>query len=115
MNFAQPCWLWLMILMLLPWLWERSRPRIAWPCIEGFSLPRRCGWTPLRALPPVLRGLAMGALAVALARPQTVGGVTRIAGHGVAIVVLLDQSPSMKTVAPWAGLALALLVFDPSH
>ena len=35
-------------------------------------------------------------LAVALARPQTVGGVTRIAGQGVAIVVALDQSSSMK-------------------
>jgi Ca-activated chloride channel family protein len=45
----------------------------------------------------VLRGLAIGGLAVAMARPQTVGGVTRIAGQGVAIVVALDQSSSMKT------------------
>ena len=47
--------------------------------------------------PGLLRGLAIGALAVALARPQTVGGVTRIAGQGVAIVVALDQSSSMST------------------
>jgi Ca-activated chloride channel homolog len=46
----------------------------------------------------VLRGLAIGGLAVALARPQTVGGVTRIAGQGVAIVVALDQSSSMNAV-----------------
>jgi Ca-activated chloride channel family protein len=45
-----------------------------------------------------LRGLAIGSLAVALARPQTVGGVTRIAGQGVAIVVTLDQSSSMNAV-----------------
>ena len=50
------------------------------------------------ALPAVLRGLAIGGLAVALARPQTVGGMTRIAGQGVAIVVALDQSSSMNAV-----------------
>jgi Ca-activated chloride channel family protein len=44
----------------------------------------------------LLRGLALGALAVALARPQTVAGVTRIASRGVAIVAALDQSSSMK-------------------
>jgi Ca-activated chloride channel family protein len=36
-------------------------------------------------------------MAVALARPQTVGGVIRIAGQGVAIVVALDHSSSMNT------------------
>jgi Ca-activated chloride channel family protein len=51
----------------------------------------------LRVLPPLLRGLALGAMAVALARPQTVGGVIRIAGQGVAIVVALDHSSSMNT------------------
>ena len=35
---------------------------------------------------------------MALARPQTVGGVTRIAGQGVAIVVALDNSSSMNAV-----------------
>jgi Ca-activated chloride channel family protein len=55
-------------------------------------------WAKLRALPVVLRGLAIGCLAVALARPQTVGGVTRITGKGVAIVVALDQSSSMNAL-----------------
>ena len=35
---------------------------------------------------------------MALARPQTVGGTTRIAGQGVAIVVALDNSSSMNAV-----------------
>ena len=98
MRFAQPGWLWLMILMPLPWLLERSGRRIAWPSLEGFPADRRVSWARLRRLPAMLCGLAIAALAVALARPQTVGGVTRIAGQGVAIVVALDQSSSMKTL-----------------
>ena len=84
--------------MPLPWLLERARPRIAWPSLDGFPLKRRISWVWLRQLPALLCGLAIGALAVALARPQTVGGVTRIAGQGVAIVVALDQSSSMNAV-----------------
>jgi len=98
MHFAQPGWLWLLVLMLLPWLLERARPRIAWPSLGGFPPRHRIGWVWLRAVPAVLRGLAIGSLAVALARPQTVGGVIRIAGQGVAIVVALDQSSSMNAV-----------------
>jgi Ca-activated chloride channel family protein len=96
MQFAQPVWLWLLALMPLPLLLERTRPRIAWPSLDGLPPRFRVGWVWLRALPAVLRGLAIGSLAVALARPQTVGGTTRIAAEGVAIVVALDQSSSMS-------------------
>jgi Ca-activated chloride channel homolog len=98
MHFAQPGWLWLLVLAPLPWLLDRARPRIAWPSLSGFPVRHRIGWFWLRALPAILRGLAIGALAVALARPQTVGGRTRIAGQGVAIVVALDHSSSMNAV-----------------
>jgi Ca-activated chloride channel homolog len=98
MRFANPGWLWFMILIPLPWWFERLRSRVTWPSLGTFPARRRIGWVWLRALPAVLRGLALGSLAVALARPQTIGGVTRIAGKGVAIVVALDQSPSMNTV-----------------
>jgi Ca-activated chloride channel family protein len=98
MHFAHPGWLWLTVLMPLPWLLERARPRITWPGFDGFPPRGRFGWLWLRRLPAVLQGLAIGGLAVALARPQTVGGVTRIAGQGVAIVVALDQSSSMNAV-----------------
>jgi Ca-activated chloride channel homolog len=97
-HLAQPAWLWLSVLMPLPWLLGRARPRIAWPSLSGFPSRHRIGWFWLRALPAILRGLAIGALAVALARPQTVGGTTRIAGQGVAIVVALDNSSSMNAV-----------------
>jgi Ca-activated chloride channel family protein len=86
-----------MVLVPLPWLLERWRPRIGWPTFEGFAPRKRPGWVWLRWLPSALRGLAIAALAVALARPQTVGGTTRVSGKGVAIVVALDQSSSMKT------------------
>jgi Ca-activated chloride channel family protein len=98
MHFAQPGWLWLLVLMPLPWLLERARPRMSWPSLDAFPTRHRIGWFWLRALPAVLRGLAIGSVAIALARPQTVGGVTVIAGQGVAIVVALDNSSSMNAV-----------------
>jgi Ca-activated chloride channel family protein len=96
--FAHPGWLWLLMLTPLPAMLERARPRITWPSFESFPARHRVGWYWLRGLPALLRGLVIGCLAVALARPQSVGGVTRIAGQGVAIVVALDQSSSMKAV-----------------
>jgi Ca-activated chloride channel family protein len=98
MQFAQPGWLWLLVLMPLPWILERARPRISWPDLTAFPPRERFGWFRLRSLPALVRGLAIGSLAVALARPQTVGGVTKIAGQGVAIVVALDNSSSMNAV-----------------
>src|SRR5208337_298870 len=99
MQFAHPGWFFLLVLVPVPWMLERARPRILWPSFA--ELPpgqrRRSGRLLLRFLPAILRGLALGALAVALARPQTVGGVIRIAGQGLAIVVALDQSSSMNT------------------
>jgi Ca-activated chloride channel family protein len=98
MQFAYPGWLLLLVLIPLPLVFERVRPRILWPSFAGFpeARRRRTGRLLLRSFPALLRGLALGALAIALARPQTVGGVIRIAGKGVAIVVALDQSSSMN-------------------
>jgi Ca-activated chloride channel family protein len=99
MQFAHPGWLLLLVLVPVPLVLERARPRILWPSFAGFPAGqrRRSARLLLRSLPAILRGLALGALVVALARPQTVGGVIRIAGQGVAIVVALDQSSSMNT------------------
>src|ERR1700678_1588932 len=98
MHFAQPGWLCLLVFLPLPWLLERARPRISWPNLSAFPRRQRIGWRWLQPLPALLRGLAIGCLAVALARPQTVGGTTYIAGQGVAIVVVLDNSSSMNAV-----------------
>jgi Ca-activated chloride channel family protein len=99
MQFAYPGWLVLLVLVPLPIVLERARPRVLWPSLAGFPAGRgRRSWRLLlRFLPALLRGLGLGALAVAMARPQSVGGVIRISGQGVAIVVALDQSSSMNT------------------
>lgn len=100
MEFAHPGWLLLLILLPVPVVLERARPRMLWPSFA--DLPpgqrRRSARLALRFVPAALRSLAIAALSVALARPQTVGGVIRIASHGVAIVVALDRGSSMKTV-----------------
>ncbi|ODU00051.1 MAG: magnesium chelatase [Planctomycetes bacterium SCN 63-9] len=96
MRFAAPYWLWLLLLIPLPLILERFRPRVVWPSFRGFARARRTAWNWLSPIPPILRGLAIGCLAVALARPQTVGGTTRVEGRGVAIVAALDHSSSMN-------------------
>ena len=98
MHLAEPGWLILLLLVPLPWWYQRVRPRIAWPSLDGFGGKGRAGLHRLAFVPVLLRGLAIAALAVALARPQSVGGRTRIAGRGVAIIVALDHSSSMNTV-----------------
>lgn len=57
--------------------------------------PHWGGFAWLAGLPTLLRVLAIVCLALALARPRTVGGKTYIAARGVAIVVALDHSSSM--------------------
>lgn len=100
MRWAEPLWLFLVLLGPVPWLFDRWRSRVAWPTLDGFPAK---GWRPrvtvlLGALPGLFRGLAIVCLVLALARPQTVAGRTWIAGQGVAIVVALDHSSSMTAV-----------------
>jgi Ca-activated chloride channel family protein len=96
MYWAEPAWLGLLILTPLPWLWERTRPRLSWPTLAPFVGTRR-GWAVWASgLPTLSLSVAIAAMAVALARPQTIGGRTRVAGQGVAIVVAIDRSSSMK-------------------
>src|SRR4051794_17657626 len=104
-RLAEPAWLVVLVLVGVPWLGERARPRVLWPSLGGFARGPRglAGWP--RRIPPLLRALAIACLAVALARPQTVGGQTRTAARGVAIVALLDRSPSMETLDFPAGSA----------
>ncbi|SIN89183.1 Ca-activated chloride channel family protein [Singulisphaera sp. GP187] len=97
MRLAEPGWLVLLVLAPLPWLLVRSRPRITWPTLGGFPRGGRIATAAMGGIPILLRAMAIVCMVVALARPQTVGGRTRIAGQGVAIMAVLDHSPSMTT------------------
>jgi Ca-activated chloride channel family protein len=97
MHLAEPGWLILLVLVPLPWWFQRLRPRIAWPSFDGFPPKGPAGLRRLAFVPLLLRAIAIAALVVALARPQSVGGRTILAAKGVAIVVALDHSSSMNT------------------
>ena len=98
MRLAEPGWLAALVIVPLPWLLGRLRPTVRWPTLGGFARGPR-GWAGgPRRLPGFLRGAAIACLVVALARPQEVGGRTRVAARGVAIVVAIDDSSSMNEV-----------------
>jgi Ca-activated chloride channel family protein len=97
MRLAEPYWLLLLLLLPIPWIAERARPRVRWPSFTLFP-PRKwkaggSGWR--RLVSPALRTAAIGCVVLAMSRPQTVAGRTRIASRGVAIVVAVDQSFTM--------------------
>lgn len=94
-RLAEPAGLIALILLPVPWLATRARRRIAWPTLDGFREAPRARAGLARHLPNIVAALAILCLAVALARPRAVGGETRIAGRGVAIVVAIDRSASM--------------------
>jgi len=98
MRLAEPIWLGLIGLALLPWIWGRRGLRVAWPTLDGFGPGRSRFAGLLRGVPWIFEGAAIVCLAVAMARPQSPGGHVRVAGRGVAIVALLDRSSSMKAV-----------------
>ncbi len=95
MRLAEPWWLVLLVLAVVPRLLAQGRPRVAWSTLQGLGMVQSKSARLKSSLPFLLKGLALACVAVALARPQTIAGRTRIAGQGVAIVVALDQSSSM--------------------
>ena len=98
MIWAEPYWLILLVFVPFPWLMSRRARPVTWPTLTGFAGASSFKTRIKGAIPILLRCLIIAGLAVALARPRTVGGQTRIAGRGVAIVVAIDQSSSMKAV-----------------
>lgn len=98
MRWAEPYWLLLLLLTPLPWLAERLRGHASWPTLTSFR--RRSKWRPSpwkTWLTPLVRTALVACLSLAMARPQTVAGHTRVSARAVAIMVVLDRSSSMKT------------------
>lgn len=99
MTFRYP-WLLLLLLLVPATLWLRYGYRRRPARIRFSSLSALAGLPPgwavhLRPVLPVLFGLGMALLVLALARPQRGLGQHRIHTAGVDIVLLVDLSPSM--------------------
>jgi Ca-activated chloride channel family protein len=101
MVFAQPEWLALLVLVPLVGGWEAWRARRRRQGLRFSSVgPAKAApptlWTRLRALPVVLRLLAVSLGIVALARPQDRNAVQERFAEGVDIMLVLDTSTSMR-------------------
>src|SRR5258706_13925938 len=79
MRLAEPAWLIFLILAPLPWLFQRARPRIAWPTPDGFPRRGASGLRRLGFVPVLLRGAAIASLVGAPARPHAERGRARTA------------------------------------
>ncbi len=100
LGFGFPFWLILLILvpMLAAWRWwllkkgSRALPYPTAPILTGHS--GRGRWYPWVA--PVLSLAALAALILALARPYRTLGRTEVTTEGVAIMICMDISGSMR-------------------
>ena len=99
-TFANPEFFWLFLLfpLLIVWQWFRRKkevPAVSFSSLQQFSAVRT--WrTTLRPLLYVLRGLALAALIVALARPRSSSEITKTkTTEGIDIILSIDMSSSM--------------------
>lgn len=100
----------LVCLALALWGWRRWRAGAAAVFSSVERLPAPASWRQ-RAVPmlKVLRLAAMAALVVAIARPQTGVGRTRVSTEGVALMMAIDRSGSMNERMPYAGAEMSRL------
>ena len=98
-SFAMPFFFWLGLLLpvIIFFYWRNNNLNLASikvPSIKNFS-GLASFRTSIRHLPFVLRLLALSALIIAMARPQTKNDEQQAEGEGVDIVLCLDVSGSM--------------------
>jgi Ca-activated chloride channel family protein len=100
MEFAEPNWLYLLILVpfVAAWDWRRMhrRPGVRYSSISPLrdrprSVASKLGW-----LPTALRMAALALCVMALARPQKRDVLTQVFAEGVDIMMVLDTSTSMR-------------------
>ncbi len=100
-RFANP---WLLLLVpaaiAAAWAFARRRSRVdavlRLPGGAARARVARTGWLKLDRMLPVLRGIAMTLVVLALARPQSGAREETVSTKGVDIVVALDSSGSMR-------------------
>jgi len=97
-------------LALAVWSWRAWRARASIRYSSVTHLAPAPTWRQ-RAMPvlKVLRLLAMGAIVLAIARPQTGVGRTRVSTEGVALMMALDRSGSMGELMSYEGRDMARL------
>lgn len=99
-SFLNPLFLWLLVLVpAYVWFWFRKKdklnPSLTMSSLQGFAhhSNKLQKFTPIFC---VLKALAMAAIIVALARPQSISNHTRtLSTHGIDIVMAIDVSGSM--------------------
>jgi Ca-activated chloride channel family protein len=99
-TFANPLFLWGLLLVPLLVYWYIGRHRsasteIRYSTLRAFATVRPTPRERLRHLPFALRTIAVAVVIVALARPQTMSQGENITTEGIDIVLLLDISTSM--------------------
>lgn len=100
MEFAQP--LWLVLLVLVPllgaWEWWRSHRRAGLQYSNAAIVRQapRTLWTRLGGLPALLRMAALALSIIALARPQVRNVSRERFAEGIDIMLVLDTSTSMR-------------------
>jgi Ca-activated chloride channel homolog len=98
-SFGQPWFFALSVLLplLVVWYMAKHNKQASAIAISTVEAPGLGSWkASLRHLPFVLRLLALAAIIVALARPQTTWNEQVASGEGIDIVLCLDVSGSMK-------------------
>ncbi|GGB21227.1 MULTISPECIES: vWA domain-containing protein [Mucilaginibacter] len=99
-EFAHPSFFWLFIsipLMVGWYIWKQKQLQgnLAMPTIRGFAMITKSMLPRFRHLSIILRSLAMAALIVALARPQSSLSWQDTTTEGIDIVIASDISGSM--------------------
>ena len=101
MEFTQPQWLFLLILVPLLGAWEiwrflKRSPGMRFSTISSVKAIPSSIWVRIRWLPIVLRMAALTLGVLALARPQDRNTVVERFAEGVDIMLVLDTSTSMR-------------------
>lgn len=99
-EFAHPVFLWLFIIIpiMIAWyVWREQKLHgsLSVSAVKGFSLPQKSIVPRLRHAGIVLRSLAIAALIIALARPQSSLSWQNTTTEGIDIVIASDISGSM--------------------
>ena len=98
LRFANPQFLWLLILPLLLLLWRARKGRAAAVVFSSTQVLRSLGKARKNAagfFDGLLLSLGLALAVVALARPQAGGGVSQVKSSGIEILISMDVSGSM--------------------